>query len=84
MDEERFNQACQLRDDGKFEESFREFINIANDTDDPNDKAAAILYAAVCLKMLRDWERARQQLDIARLLIAESNLASGNSDEREW
>jgi tetratricopeptide (TPR) repeat protein len=83
MDEERFDRACQLKDDGKLEESLQEFINIANDTDDCDDKPAAILYAAACLKMMGDWQRAKEQLDIVRLLVADSNPESENPERAE-
>jgi tetratricopeptide (TPR) repeat protein len=79
MDDRRFEYACQLKEDGKFTESFKEFVRLAGDTEEPTDKAAAFLYAAASLKMAGQFEPARQQLNEVKAILATSSI-QGSKD----
>jgi len=61
MNDERFLRACQLRDDGHLREAVDEFHRIANDTEDPIDKAGVLVNAATTLKALGEFDQARRQ-----------------------
>lgn len=70
MDEERFLKACQLREDGKLREAIDEFYRIAEDTEDPVDKAGVLLNVATTLQALGQYDQAREQLSTARSIVA--------------
>lgn len=80
MDDERFLKACQLRDDGKFKEAIDEFHRIAEDTEDPVDKAGVYLNAATTLLVLGEYEQGRSLLSVARSLLASSDTLQLESD----
>jgi len=69
MNEQRFLNACQLRDEGKLSEARNEFIQLAESARDPLDKAGALLYAADTLELLGQQEGAMAQLNAARTLV---------------
>lgn len=70
MDAQRFEHACQLKEKGKLKESFEEFTKLADDSEDPIDKAGAVLYAAASLKMAGEFKLAKQQLNTVRGILA--------------
>jgi tetratricopeptide (TPR) repeat protein len=80
MDEQRFLNARRLRDEGKLSEASDEFIQIAQCTTDPLDKAGALLYAANTLEMSGQCEPAMTKLNAARSLMEDYPKAAG--DER--
>jgi len=85
MDDGRFLKACQLQDDGKFKEAIDEFLTIAEDTEDPVDKAGVdkagvYLNAATTLKVLGEYEQGRSLLGVARSLLASSHTLQLESD----
>jgi len=69
MDEQRFLNACQMRDEGKFIEAYNEFTRIAESVEDPLDKAGALLYAANTLEISGQCEAAMTKLGDARALM---------------
>src|SRR6266852_5276844 len=80
MDEQRILNACQLRDEGKFIEAYNEFIQIAESTPDPLDKAGALLYAANTLEMSGQCEAATTKLSAVRALM--EDYPKSERDER--
>ncbi len=80
MDEQRFLNACRLRDGGKLTEASNEFVQIAECTTDPLDRAGALLYAANTLEMSGQCEAATTKLNAARALMEDYPKAGG--DER--
>jgi tetratricopeptide (TPR) repeat protein len=69
MNEQRFLNACRLRDEGRLTEAYSEFIQIAENAADPLDKAGALLYAANTLEMSGQCEAATTKLNGARALM---------------
>jgi hypothetical protein len=69
MDEERLLKACELVDKGKYSEAHNEFIQLAEDTPDPVEKAWPLIYAANTLQTLGQQEAATAQLNAARTLL---------------
>ena len=70
MDDERFLKACELREDGKLREAIDEFYRIAEDTQDPVDKAGVLLNVAATLQALGQYDQAREQLSAAQSIVA--------------
>jgi hypothetical protein len=52
MDEKRLLHACQLVDEGKYTEAYNEFIQLAENTPDPLERAWPLIYAANTLQTL--------------------------------
>jgi tetratricopeptide (TPR) repeat protein len=73
MDDERFLKACELREDGRLREAIDVFRTIAQNTEDPVDKAGVLLNVATTLKVLGEYDQAREQLEVARTLMVSSN-----------
>ena len=69
MDEQRFLNACGMRDRGNLKQALAEFSNLSENTEDPIDKAGVVLNLATTLKALGEYDRAGRQLDRARALI---------------
>ncbi|SRR6266481_1486320 len=69
MDEQRLLNACQLQDEGKFMEAYNEFIQIAENSPDPLDKARGLLYAAKSLEFSGQREAATTKLSAVRALL---------------
>jgi len=69
MDEKRLVHACELVDAGKLSEAYDEFIQLAENTPDPIEKAWPLIYAANTLQTLGQEEAATAQLSAARVLI---------------
>jgi hypothetical protein len=63
MDQERLVKACDLVDKGKYSEAHTEFIQLAEDTPDPIEKAWSLGYAANALHALGQQEAAAIQLN---------------------
>jgi len=59
----RLENANVLRDSGKFREAYEEFVGLAENTEDPFDKAWLLLNAAATLRASGQHALARQQLD---------------------
>jgi tetratricopeptide (TPR) repeat protein len=70
MDEQRFLNACELRDQGKFAEAYEEFIEIAEiAADHPLDKVEAPLFAVKTLEISGQVETATTKLFAVRALM---------------
>jgi len=69
MDEKRLLHACELVDAGKLAEAYDEFVQLAENTPDPIEKAWPLIYAANTLQTLGQEEAATAQLSAARALI---------------
>jgi tetratricopeptide (TPR) repeat protein len=69
MDEKRLLHACELVDAGKLSEAYNEFIQLAENTPDPIERAWPLIYAANTLQTLGQEEAATAQLSAARALI---------------
>jgi tetratricopeptide (TPR) repeat protein len=82
MDEQRFLNACQMREENKFSEAYEEFLKIAETTEDRIDKAGALLYAGMTLKLLERYEDAKCQFIAARTVAAEYLSPNSSVDER--
>jgi tetratricopeptide (TPR) repeat protein len=82
MDQDRFLNACRLRDQGELDQAYREFSKLSEEIDEPWDKAMALLYAAKTLKLAERYDEATKQLSAARAVA--TDVVSGNSliDER--
>lgn len=65
MDERRFNHAISLRDAGRVEAAYREFIALSESTPDPEEKASLLANQARCSLLLGDLESARGALHSA-------------------
>src|SRR5437762_11643132 len=81
MDEQRLLKACELVDRGKYSEAHNEFIQLAENTPDPLERAWPLIYAANTLQTLGRQEAATAQLSAARTLIAEQRASRSASDE---
>jgi tetratricopeptide (TPR) repeat protein len=84
MDDQNFMRACELRNQGKFEEAINEFNALANETSDPIDKAGILLNAATTLRASGKLVLAKSQLNAVRLLVPsyENLLFDPNADKR--
>ena len=63
MDEKRLLKACRLVDKGKYSETHNEFIQHAEDTPDPVEKAWPLIYVANTLQTLGQQEAVAAQLN---------------------
>jgi tetratricopeptide (TPR) repeat protein len=82
MDQERLLNACELVDEGKYSEAHTEFIQLAEDTPDPIEKAWALIYAANTLQALGQQEAAMIQLNAARTLLENHRPPISTKDEK--
>ena len=82
MDDQRFLRACQMKEEGKLTEAFDEFIQLAEVTEDPIDRAGTLLYAAKTLKVLGQYQAAKSPLCAARALLVEHASSDAPTDER--
>jgi len=82
MDEQKFQSACQLRDQGKLTEAYDEFIQLAESAADPLDKAGATIYAANTLEISGQIEAATKKLREARSLIEGYPHPKSGADEK--
>ncbi len=82
MDDQRFWDACQLREQGKLVEAYHAFSKLAEETTDRIDKAGVLLHAAKTLKLLEQYEEATAQLSAVRALVADSLPSHSAPDER--
>lgn len=82
MDEQRFLNACRLREDRNFAQAYNEFIWLAESSVDPLDKAGALLHAANTLEMSGKTEAAATELSAARALIEQYRPARSQGDEK--
>ena len=71
-----------MREENKFSEAYEEFLKIAETTEDRIDKAGALLYAGMTLKLLERYEDARCQFIAARTAAAEYLSPNLSVDER--
>lgn len=81
MDEQRLQRACELVDEGKYTEAYDQFIQLAESTPDPLERAWPLIYAANTLQTLGRPEAATAQLSAARTLIEEQRASRSASDE---
>ena len=82
MDQERLLKACELVDEGKYSEAHTEFIQLAEDTLDPVEKAWPLIYAANTLQTLGQQESATIQLNVARTLLENHRPPISGNDEK--
>jgi len=82
MDEQKLLSACELVNEGKYTEAYDEFIQLAENTPDPLEKAWPLLYAANTLQALGQEEAATAQLSAARTLIEKHRPSSPAKDEK--
>jgi tetratricopeptide (TPR) repeat protein len=82
MDQERLLKACDLVDKGKYSEAHTEFIQLAEDTPDPIEKAWPLIYAANALHALGQQEAATIQLNTARSLLEKHRPPIPTKDEK--
>jgi len=82
MDEQRLLKACELVDKGKYSEAHIEFIQLAENTPEPLEKAWPLIYAANTLQTLGEQEAATVQLSAARNLIERHRPSISARDER--
>jgi tetratricopeptide (TPR) repeat protein len=80
MDEQRFEIACRLRDEGKLIEAYKEFTQIAESSADPLDKAGALLHAIKTMEISGQCEAATTKLRAVRALI--EGYPTAERDER--
>jgi tetratricopeptide (TPR) repeat protein len=81
MDEQHLQHACELVAEGKYTEAYHEFIQLAENTRDPLERAWPLIYAANTLQTLGRQEAATAQLSSARALIEEQRASRSASDE---
>jgi tetratricopeptide (TPR) repeat protein len=82
MDEQRFVNACRLRDEGKLIEACNEFVQIAESAPDPLDKAGVLLHAADTLETSGQYEAATAKLSAVRALMEDYGPPKPGVDER--
>jgi tetratricopeptide (TPR) repeat protein len=80
MDEQRFQNACRLRDEGKLIEACNEFTQIAENMADPLDKVEGLLYAVKTLEISGQREAAITKLSAVRTLM--ETYSQAERDER--
>jgi tetratricopeptide (TPR) repeat protein len=81
MDEQALLHACELVSEGKYSEAYREFIQLAENTPDPLEKAWPLIYAANALQTLGQEEAATTQLSAVRALIEKKKPSSSAKSE---
>src|SRR5262249_55923314 len=82
MDEQKFQQACRLRDEGKLAEAYNDFIQLAETETNALDKARVLLYAANALRLSEKYEAATKKLVAARGLIKGYPLSNSTAAEK--
>lgn len=82
MDQQRLLKACELVDKGNYSEAHTEFMQLAEDTPDPTEKAWALGYAANALHALGQQEAATLQQNAARSLLEKHRSQSPTKDEK--
>ncbi|HKN76238.1 MAG TPA: hypothetical protein VJW94_13760 [Candidatus Acidoferrum sp.] len=82
MDDQRFLHACELVDEGKYAEAYNEFIQLAENTSDPLERARPLLYAANTLQTLGQEEAATAQLNAARTLVETHRPSNLTTNEK--
>jgi len=81
MDEERLEHACELVAQEKYTEAYDEFVQLAEDTADPIEKAWPLLYAANTLQTLGQEEAATTQVSAVRELLERHHPPSSAGGE---
>jgi tetratricopeptide (TPR) repeat protein len=81
MDEEHLDRACELVAQERYVEAYREFIQLAENTADPLEKAWPLLYAVNTLQTLEQDEAATNQLSSVRKLIEKHRTPDSAKDE---
>lgn len=82
MDEQVFDKACRLRDEGKLKEATDEFLELAEKAEDPLDKAGMLLHLTNTLEMSGQIEAAVTKLSVARTLIEGYSSSQTLRDEK--
>jgi tetratricopeptide (TPR) repeat protein len=83
-DDEKILQACRLRDEGEFLAARREFMEIAEHTEDSVTKASTLLYNIPVLAALGEFELAADHIaDVARILESERKTALHTQDAEQ-
>lgn len=82
MDEQRLLHACELVSEANYEQAYAEFIQLAENTPDPIERAWPLLYAADTLQTMGKQEAATAQLAAARALIEEHRSSASMKDEK--
>jgi tetratricopeptide (TPR) repeat protein len=78
MDEQRLLNAARLQEEGKLREAAEEFLKLAQDTDDPIDRAGILVNAATTFRALGEYDRARHHLAVARRFAASAEVFNSN------
>jgi Tfp pilus assembly protein PilF len=73
------DNACDLREQGKFREAYEEFLRAANNTDSVLEKAGILLNAVTNLTQTGDFETGRTRLDNIRKLLSPLNPLNLNT-----
>ena len=81
MDEKRLLHACELVDEGKYPEAYSEFIQLAESTQDPLERATPLIYAANTLQTMGQEEAATAQLSAVRALIDKHRPSDATTNE---
>lgn len=81
MDEKRLLYACELVAEGKYPEAYNEFIELAESTPDPIERAWPLIYAANTLQTMGQEEAATAQLSAARALIEKHRPSDSATNE---
>jgi tetratricopeptide (TPR) repeat protein len=87
MDNLRFEAACKLRDQGQLDEAVQEFINIAQETSDPTDKAGVLLNAATIFKSVGKFDLALETMSQVKAIVSNLGLSeqqSSEDDRKVW
>jgi hypothetical protein len=83
-DDEKILQACRLRDEGEFLAARREFMEIAEHTEDSVTKASTLLYNIPVLAALGEFELAADHIaEVARILESERKTALHTQDAEQ-
>jgi tetratricopeptide (TPR) repeat protein len=84
MDEQRLQDACKMVDEGRYAEAYDTFVQLAENTPDPLERAWPLIYAANTLQTLGQEQAAMAQLNVARALIEDQRQSgSARSEELE-
>src|SRR5438105_562088 len=78
MDEQRYQNACRLQEQGNVAEAYDEFIHVAENTADPLYKAGVMLQATHILTTLGQYDTAESKLSAVRALMKEHIPADAN------
>lgn len=82
MDEEHLDRACELVAQERYVEAYHEFMQLAENTADPLEKAWPLLYAVNTLQTLEREEAATNQLSSVRQLIEKHRTPHSAKDEK--